>query len=190
MGDVPGRVVGVRRADVANAQAIAAAHVASWREAYAGIMPEHVLASLSVEECAALLRSILGDPDAEAASATFIAEESPGVALGFASCMRQRDAGLAASGFSGEFAALYVPRHAQRRGVGRALMAATARHLAAHGHGSAALWVLRGNVSARRFYEALGGALVAERDDRDGERPRPDVEVAYGWRDTAGMLAP
>ena len=164
MGDVPGRVVGVRRADVANAQAIAAAHVASWREAYAGIMPEHVVASLSVEECAALWRSILGDPDAEAASATFIAEESPGVALGFASCMRQRDAGLAASGFSGEFAALYVPRRAQRRGVGRALMAECVRRARAAGAAALGLHTSQSMRVAGRMYERMGFVRAPEYD--------------------------
>ena len=46
---------------------------------------------------------------------------------------------------------------AQRQGVGRALMSAVARDLLARGHASATLWVLEGNGSARRFYEALGG---------------------------------
>ena len=66
-------------------------------------------------------------------------------------------------------------------------MAATARNLAAHGLGSAAPWVFRDNAPARRFYEAVGGALLAEREDRGREDMPPDV--AYGWWDIATLLA-
>jgi ribosomal protein S18 acetylase RimI-like enzyme len=61
---------------------------------------------------------------------------------------------------------------------------------------AAALWVLRDNQPARRFYEALGAKVVGQRvetvDERIGERSRTqDVlhEVAYGWPDLS-LLAP
>ncbi len=44
----------------------------------------------------------------------------------------------------------------------------------------AALWVLEGNVPARRFYEALGGAVVGRREDHRGKGTLL-VEVACGW---------
>lgn len=49
------------------------------------------------------------------------------------------------------------------------------------GFNAIALWVLRDNLRARRFYERYGGQVVAERDDvRDGTVL---VELAYGWPD-------
>jgi hypothetical protein len=43
-----------------------------------------------------------------------------------------------------------------------------------------AVWVLARNPS-RKFYEALGGKVIAEKEiERDGES---FVEVAYGWND-------
>jgi hypothetical protein len=46
--------------------------------------------------------------------------------------------------------------------------------------------VLRGNESARRFYERLGGSVLAEKTDL---RPEASLdEVAYGWRDVSLLL--
>ena len=64
-------------------------------------------------------------------------------------------------------------------------MSAMARELLARGHASAALWVLEGNGSARRFYEALGGREVARREQqREGFSA---VGVAYGWKDLSAL---
>ena len=56
----------------------------------------------------------------------------------------------------GEIASFYVLPAAWGRGVGRALMTAAVRSLAAAGFVSATLWVLDTNVPAMRFYERLG----------------------------------
>jgi ribosomal protein S18 acetylase RimI-like enzyme len=44
----------------------------------------------------------------------------------------------------------------------------------------ASLWVLRENIGACRFYEAIGGEIVGEREDIREDRVL--VEAAYGWR--------
>jgi hypothetical protein len=49
------------------------------------------------------------------------------------------------------------------------------------GFTAAALWVLRENLRAGRFYEHVGGKVIAEREDvRDGAVL---IELAYGWLD-------
>jgi hypothetical protein len=49
------------------------------------------------------------------------------------------------------------------------------------GFKAAALWVLRENFRARRFYEHFGGKVIAEREDvREGTVL---IELAYGWPD-------
>jgi hypothetical protein len=46
--------------------------------------------------------------------------------------------------------------------------------------------VLQNNTPARRFYEALGGRVVTQREEeRDGFR---SVGVAYGWDDLTRLL--
>jgi len=108
--------------------------------------------------------------------------EQDGLIVGFASCAKQRTVELAAAGYAGEVAAIYVLRAAQGSGAGRLLMQATARRLIAEGYRSMALWVLAANAPARGFYEQLGGVVVAERVEGG------DAELAYGWRDLAVLV--
>ena len=97
-GSVPGDVAmtmggdraGIRRARPEDAGAIAAVHVAAWREAYAGLVPAEALAALSVEARTAFWRRILGAPDPAVATAAFVACAPDGAVLGFGSCGRQR----------------------------------------------------------------------------------------------------
>jgi hypothetical protein len=49
------------------------------------------------------------------------------------------------------------------------------------------LWVLRENAKARRFYERLGGVVVAEKEERRAGGVL--VEVAYGWRGLGPLMA-
>jgi ribosomal protein S18 acetylase RimI-like enzyme len=49
------------------------------------------------------------------------------------------------------------------------------------GFSAAALWVLRENLRARRFYERLGGKVIAETEDVRGAATL--VELAYDWPD-------
>jgi ribosomal protein S18 acetylase RimI-like enzyme len=162
---------------VADADAIGEMHVRAWREAYAGLMPDAVLAELDPKQRAALWRGIIA-----AAGVVQLAERS-GAIVGFGSSGRQRDASLP---FAGEIGALYVLRCAQRLGVGRRLMAAMAADLLGQGLRSGSLWVLEGNAPARRFYEALGGRQVARREqERLGVT---DVGIAYGWEDLSVLL--
>jgi len=110
----------------------------------------------------------------------FVACAPSGAVEGFGSCGLQRSAKLAGAGFGGEFQAIYILRAAQRRGIGRALMGAMAWDLADRDVEGSALWVLEGNQPALSFYDVLGGMVVAQREDRQGE----DVglaEIAYGW---------
>ncbi len=72
-------------------------------------------------------------------------------------------------------------------GAGRRLVGSVARHLAERGMGSMLLWVFADNRPARRFYESLGGVLVAEDGFELGGAWL--TEVAYGWKDLDVLLA-
>ncbi len=74
---------------------------------------------------------------------------------------------------------------AQGSGLGRRLVRAVAERLARAGMSSMLVWVLEANPACR-FYEALGGVPLPERQyfERAGSRL---VEVCYGWADTAPL---
>jgi ribosomal protein S18 acetylase RimI-like enzyme len=161
-----------------DAAALGALHVATWRETYAGLLPRALLDALSIEERSRMWRAAIEDPAAHHATALFLAEDG-GTLVGFAACSDQRDAGLKARGYDGEFGAVYVLRNFQRHGIGRELIRLMARDLVARGRRAASLWVLRENKPARAFYERLGGVPAGEKCDR---RPEATLqEIAYGW---------
>ena len=153
-------------------------HVASWRETYSGLLPDKMLSSLSIETRAAAWAKIMREPATAGASVIYLAEHA-GIIIGFGSCGAQRTDTLKAKGYDGEVSAIYVLREFQKRKIGTHLLGAMSSDLSSRGFKSAALWVLRDNLKARRFYEHYGGEVIAEREDlRDGTAL---VELAYGW---------
>lgn len=169
----------VRRAVPADAAGIALVHVATWRAAYAGIVAADFLAQLSVERRREQWQRYIADDR----HAVFVAEDGGGRVVGFAAC---GPAQTPVEGCTGEVHAIYVLPEAQRSGLGRALVAAAARWLRGAGHRALAIWVLRDNAPARRFYEALGGQLTAEQDIEIGGQALR--EVCYRWLDTDALL--
>ena len=168
----------LRLASPADAPGIAYVHRESWRTTYAGILPLDVIAAHAGRKSAAQWRKRLLGPAAES---TWIARRD-GETVGFASCgaARHRLEGLEA-----EIYALYVLQDHQRRGVGRELVRACARHFVRQGEFGFYLWVLKAN-RARMFYEALGGQEIGARSERLGLHSF--AEIAYGWHDLTGLV--
>ncbi|MBD0711998.1 hypothetical protein BU197_27730 [Streptomyces sp. CBMA291] len=158
----------IREAFPEDAAGIAAVHVLSWRAAYRELLPGPYLASLDVAERAARWRTRLGAPDRPR---VLLATDGGGRVVGFV-CFRAWPGEEFAPGTTAEVAALYALPEVWGRGVGRALLAESARALAQDGFRTAALWVPAGNARARRFYEAAGW--------------RPDGTVAT--EETGGVL--
>jgi ribosomal protein S18 acetylase RimI-like enzyme len=170
----------LRLAAPADAARIAHVHRESWRTTYAGILPLDVIAAQAGRKSAAEWRRRLSEgPGRES---TWIAERG-GELVGFASCgaARHRLEGLEA-----EIYALYVLQRHQRRGVGRELVRACARHFVRQGEFGFYLWVLKAN-RARLFYEAIGGQEIGEKTERLGLHSY--AEVAYAWHDLTGLVA-
>jgi GNAT superfamily N-acetyltransferase len=157
-------VITVRRARATDAISIGAVHVAAWRSAYPGILPDDFLARLSVPRQAAhydaAIRSATGVFVATA-SGTDVPTGSGSRIIGFATAGRARGGEFTRRLAEGEVETLYVLDDWRERGVGRKLMRAAAAHLAEIGCKSCFLWVLRENPS-RWFYQRLGGKPAAE----------------------------
>lgn len=167
----------IRPATAADARAIAEVHIASWRSTYVGLLPDEVLANLSVERRENYWHGELTHPDTP--HFIYIAESDDGQIVGFASGGPERDG---RPPYTGELYAIYLLAEHQGKGIGRALAHAVAEHLRAQGMSAMLVWVLKGNPAAR-FYEALGGQNVAEKPLTIGGADR--IEIAYGWTDTS-----
>lgn len=146
----PTGAVTVRPAAGDDAAALARAHVRAWQGGYAGLMPQEYLDGLDVHARIDGWRTWLAVPPE--ASVTLVGTVDDQV-VGFTSFGAARDA---ESGEDGELYALNVDPAHWRAGVGSALLSAAHTGLAALGHGTATLWVLPGNVRARRVYEHHG----------------------------------
>ena len=162
----------VRPADVDDAATIARIHVATWRTAYRGMLPDDFLASLNEAGYAERWRRTIGDN----ADRVYVAENAQGV-IGFASGGRERAGEV---GYGGELYAIYVMQEAQGRGHGRRLVQAVVGGLREVGFTDMIVWVLRDNAVARRFYERLGGVYVRMQPITIGSALLQ--EVSYGWK--------
>jgi ribosomal protein S18 acetylase RimI-like enzyme len=149
--------VAIRNATLADTEAIAALHVASWRSAYLGIVPDGFLETITRESRIVRWRSALSP--AESPHTETVIAVAGGELLGFCSFGPRR---VPASSEVGEVYALHVLPSLRRGGIGTLLLEAALRRLAARGWATAVLWVLRDNVSARAFYEARGWSATGE----------------------------
>ncbi len=154
-------MIAIRKARPADAVAIAAVHVAAWRNTYPGILPDTFLAKLSVSRQAVYYdQAIRGGTGVLVAIASGV-DVAPGGAariIGFTTAGRARRGEISGQVLGeGEVETLYVLDDWRERGVGNAVYYAPPlgiwpRRVAK----SAYLWVLRDNPS-RWFYERLGG---------------------------------
>jgi ribosomal protein S18 acetylase RimI-like enzyme len=171
----------IRRATRDDAPAIGRVHVETWQSAYAGLLPDAMLAGMSDVRHAAMWLHTLSDRSE--ARGVFVADDEDMGVVGFGSCGPVRDPPEGLDGTEkrvGEVYLLYVETDFQNQGIGRRLLDALFRQLRADGFDTAVLWMLADNPT-RFFYEGLGGQQVGERTDTFSG---VDVdEVAYAWRD-------
>lgn len=137
----------VRAATKEDADALAGVHVASWRSAYAGLLPPDLLASLDVGKRAQAWRTVLDDPS----GSVYLACEGEAV-LGFVHVCPSRDEDKVSTAV-GEITSIYVAPGSWGKGIGTTLLSRGLLHLAQGGCREVTLWVLDGNQRACRFYE-------------------------------------
>lgn len=189
----------VRPVRLEDARVLSEVHIASWRWAYPGIVPQAVLDALDVDKRSAEYAAWFAESRAQGRF-DLLAEEE-GQVLGFAgggpfrphppkpphppTAQKMRGGSLpppqgeGLAGFDGELYAVYLAQNALGRGIGRALVGAVFGQLKARGFKKAAVWVLEKNSRARGFYERLGGQLLPQRASITIGIPLE--EVAYGW---------
>lgn len=141
----------VRAAKPGDAPAVAGVHIASWQVAYRGLLPDTLLATLSLEQRTQEWREILAMPRS---SRTLVYEEGDRI-VGFASFGPCRDDELIHEG-AGELYAIYLLPVCWSKGYGAALLTSALNQLQEQGYQLVTLWVLDGNQRAIRFYEGAG----------------------------------
>ncbi|MDE2516758.1 MAG: GNAT family N-acetyltransferase [Rhodospirillales bacterium] len=181
-------MIAIRRARAADAPGIGAVHVAAWRSAYPGLLPDRLLAKLSAPRQAAhydaAIRARVPVHVAMASGADLPTLSAPRV-VGFTTGGPARAAPGGGMLAEAEVETLYVLDDWRERGLGRRLMRAAATELAGLGYRSLLVWVLRDNP-ARWFYAHIGGKPVAERTILVGGRRV--AQTAFVWDPIAPLL--
>ena len=168
----------IRDAALGDAASIARVHVASWRAAYAGIVPQAHLDSLDETQFTERWQHWITSET----SATFCVAEVDRALCGFASAGPIRKP---ISFYDAELYAIYLLPQMQRQGIGRRLFDYMADKLVAQKLHHLLLWSLRDNPSTG-FYRRLGGEAVAEDVCEIGGEILPTV--AFGWKDIANRI--
>ena len=172
-------MIRVRLAKRADGAAIGRVHVETWRDTYAGVLPDWMLVRMTAEAEGRKWINAIGGRDI-----VLVAETDAGEIVGFGNCGPARPFGLP---FTGEVYTLYVLPDFQGAGLGGRLLRALFGKLTGAGHRSAVIWVLEANPS-RFFYEAMGGRRVAERAERLWGVTLP--QAAYGWNELPPPCSP
>ena len=139
----------VRPAKPADAKTIAEIHVEAWAVAYAGIIPEDHLKSLTVAKREALWLDAIKFAEPQ----VWVALDANAI-VGFVGFDRSRDPKTKAT--MGEIWAMYVAPDYWGEGVGLALWDAAREGLVDEGCTDVTLWVLLKNERAMRFYDLAG----------------------------------
>ena len=130
-------------------------HMAVWRDAYAGIMPDDYLAGLSDERCADTWRAVAGR-SADAPARTLVVVGEDGRLAGFGSAGPSRDDDAPTEW---ELYAVNLTATARGTGVADQLLDELL------GARDATLWVVEENARARAFYARRGFVDEGGRDE-------------------------
>lgn len=163
-------VIGVRRAEVRDAEAITAVHDSAWRFAYDGMIPAKELARIIAR------RGPRWWDRAIRRGTAILVLEVGGAICGYATVGPNRARNLPQKG---EVYEIYMKPEYQGVGLGTRLFLAARRELTRFGFDTVVVWALADNDSACNFYRNAGGRKVARANERFGEVSL--TKIAYAW---------
>lgn len=175
----------IRKAVCADATGIATVHIKSWQSSYKNIVPDEILANLSLERRLQHWSQTLcaSNPTVTNNEFVFVAENETGAVVGFASGGPERTSDAL---YDGELYAIYLLENYQGQGLGKKLFRAVMRQLAAQNYNNMLLWVFTDNQPSWRFYEGQGGQeLRSQQFELGGQNLS---ETGYGWQNIADLV--
>ena len=140
-------------------------HYKSWHETYAGLIDEEYLQGVTLESCIAMAHRWTGN--------ILVAKEEEKV-IGFAAYGPCRDKDLPEYG---EVYAIYVLQAHHDRGIGYGLMNAAFGKLSKYP--KIAVWVLRGNERAIRFYKRYGFCMDGSEKEVVLGTPKTELRMIF-----------
>jgi ribosomal protein S18 acetylase RimI-like enzyme len=160
----------IRHARPGDAEGIACAHDASWRDAYRGVIPGAELERMIARRGPRWWQSAI------IRGTGLLVLDFDHQIVGYATYGRNR---VPSMPYSGEIFEIYLMPEYQGLGFGRGLFNAARRELAEHGYLSTIVWALADNDKALDFYRGLGGLPIRRAEERFGDDML--TRVAFGF---------
>ena len=164
-------MIKVRIARETDFQDIAQVYIETWRDSYAGTLPDRVLIDMKKEKLVLSFAQTLQHHS----EVLVVAEDIKEGIVGMGSAGRNRDR---RSKYLGEVYTLYVHPSHQNKGVGKMLLSYLFKELTKCNINSSIIWVLANNPS-RFFYEVMGGKMTGIREETLWGTTLK--EISYGW---------
>ena len=164
-------MIKVRIARETDFQDIAQVYIETWRDSYAGTLPDRVLLDMKNEKLVVSFSQTLEHHS----EVLVVAEDTKEGIVGMGTAGRNRDR---RSRYLGEVYTLYVHPSHQNKGVGKMLLSHLFKELTKCNINSSIIWVLAGNPS-RFFYEVMDGKMTGIRDEILWGTALK--EICYGW---------
>lgn len=164
----------IRRSEISDREILGKIHSQAWQETYAGMIPVEMLTRVGSVASRTEVRKAMFAKMTER-HGHFLVESVKDEIVGFGDCGPAYKTNAFAPA---EIYALYVLRHAQNKGLGKALLDKMLEHLSLQGFNKAGLKVHINNFRAQGFYQHSGGEKIGQITDGDGEQ-----EFVYVWND-------
>jgi GNAT superfamily N-acetyltransferase len=171
MSDLPFSNNTYREASVAECEAVAKVHVRSWKESFAGLVPQTVMDRITVENRTKAFEKRFQSDSYK----LYVGEAADRGLIGFADCGEPRER---IDTYQAELYAIFLLPEFQGSGVGRQLFSLCVEGLVKSGKSSMYLLAFE-NSPYRSFYDKMGGRLVRKRPV-EIEGTMFDA-VVYGW---------
>ncbi len=171
--------VGIRRANIEDADGIAKAHVDSWKTTYKGIIPDDFLNGLSYEDRTELWKQNIIRED----NYVIIVENAQGKIVGFADAWK-RETNIEEN--TCDLTSIYLLEEYQGIGIGRALMKELFIHFKKMGYSKIFVDVLEDNKT-KYFYEYYGAKFIKNVQIKIGGKVLD--ESKYEWHSVDDILA-
>jgi GNAT superfamily N-acetyltransferase len=163
--------ISYREAGLADCAEVAKVHVRSWRESFAGLVPETVMERITIEKrTKAFLERFQSS-----SYKMYVAEVADRGIIGFADCGEPRSE---IDDYQAELYAIFLLPEFQGSGVGRRLFALCVEAVVKSGKSSMYLLAFE-NSPYRSFYDKLGGVVIGKKQV-EIEGTMFDA-VVYGW---------
>lgn len=163
-----------------DAHQLAKVHVDSWRESYAGIIPEDFLKNISYAQREERWHEILNDPKPN--WHCLVALNAEGTVIGFVTGGANRTPETGP--YEAEIYAIYLRKEFHHTGIGKRLFHESIRQLIESGFSSMMLWALEENPT-RAFYSRMGGKAFATKSENIGGKDLK--EIGFGWSNLTAL---